>query len=306
VASTGFIDPASGLAGLIDFKGTLASDGGRLTSKGAVHAARFQLVPGGTPARVPVDIDYESNYSRKGRTGVVRQGDVHIGKAVAHLTGDYNAGGDAIAVRLKLTGEKMPAPDLEATLPALGIVLPSGAALKQGTLDINLTISGPIDRLVIAGPINLANVTVAGFDLGDKLSALPAFAGAPRSGNTLIQTLAATLRVAPDGIRADGVSLVAPLFGTLAGSGTIAPKGNLDFKMLAKLTGAVGEASRLASISLPANGIPFRIGGTTANPIFVPDVSRAVGDAVRGFVNDPESARKAAGALSGLFGGKKQ
>jgi len=306
VASTGFIDPAAGLAGLVDFKGTLASDGGRLTSKGAVHATRFQLVPGGTPARVPVDIDYESNYSPKGRTGVVKQGDVHIGKAVAHLTGDYNAGGEAVVVRLKLAGEKMPAPDLEATLPAIGIALPSGATLKQGTLDINLTISGPVDRLVIAGTINLANATLAGFDLGDKLSALPAFAGAPKKGNTLIQTLAATLRVAPDGIRADGVNLVAPLFGTLTGGGTIAPKGNLDFKMLAKLTGAVGEASRLASISLPANGIPFLIGGTTANPIFVPDVSRAVGDAVRGFVNDPESARKAAGALSGLFGGKKQ
>ena len=306
VASTGFLDPASGVAGIIDFKGTLASDGGRLTSKGAVHATRFQLVPAGAPARVPVDVDYESSYSRKGRTGVVKQGDVHIGKAVAHLTGDYNAGGEAVVVRLKLAGEKMPAPDLEATLPAIGIALPSGATLKQGTLDINLTISGPVDRLVIAGPINLANATVAGFDLGDKLSALPAFAGAPKKGDTLIQMLAATLRVAPDGIRADGVNLVAPLFGTLTGSGTIAPKGNLDFKMLAKLTGAVGEASRLASISLPANGIPFLIGGTTANPIFVPDVTRAVADAIRGYANDPESARKAAGALSGLFGGKKQ
>ena len=106
VASTGFLDPASGVAGIIDFKGTLASDGGRLTSKGAVHATRFQLVPGGTPAGVPVDVDYESSYSRKGRTGVVKQGDVHIGKAVAHLTGDYNAGGEAVVVQLKLTGRE--------------------------------------------------------------------------------------------------------------------------------------------------------------------------------------------------------
>ncbi len=55
VASTGFVDPASGLAGVIDFKGTLASDAGRLTSKGTVNATGFQLVPGGTPARVPVE-----------------------------------------------------------------------------------------------------------------------------------------------------------------------------------------------------------------------------------------------------------
>ena len=310
VASTGFIDPASGLAGLIDFKGSLASEGGRLTSKGAVNATGVQLVPGGTPARVPVEIDYESEYSRKAQTGVVKQGDVHIGKAVAHLTGDYNAGGEAIAVRLKLAGERMPAPDLEATLPAIGMTLPSGASLKQGTLDVDLTISGPIDRLVIAGPINLANVTVAGFDLGGKLSALPSFSGAPKSPGspgdnaTLIQTLAATLRVAPDGIRADNLNLVAPAFGTLTGSGTIAPKGNLDFKMLAKLTGsgAVSQVSRVASLGRPANGIPFRIHGTMANPIFVPDVGRAVGDLVK----DPETAKKAATVLGGLFGGKKR
>jgi AsmA protein len=311
VASTGFIDPASGLAGLVDFKGTLSSDGGQLASKGSVHATEYQLVPGGTRARVPVEIDYESHYSRKGKSGVLKQGDVHIGKAVAHLTGDYSAGGEAVAVRLKLTGERMPASDLEATLPAIGMTLPSGASLKQGTLDINLVISGPIDHLVIAGPINLSNATVAGFDLGDKLSALPSFAGKPKSpGNnaTLIETLAATLRVAPEGIRADNLSLVAPSFGTLAGSGTISPKGNLDFKMVAKLTGsaAVNHVSRVASLGQPANGIPFHIQGTTANPIFVPDVGRAAGDAVKGLVKDPESAKKAASAFGGLFGRKKQ
>ena len=181
VASTGFLDPASGLRGLIDFKGALASEGGRLTSKGKVTATGFQLVPGGAPARVPVEVDYESDYNRKAQTGVVKQGDVHIGKAVAHLTGDYNAGGKSIAVRLKLTGDKMPVQDLEATLPAIALTLPSGASLKQGTLDVNLTMSGPVDRLVIAGPINLANVAVAGFDLGGKLSALPSSAGGSKS-----------------------------------------------------------------------------------------------------------------------------
>ena len=118
----------------------------------------------------------------------------------------------------------------------------------------------------------------------------------------MIQTLAATLRVGPDGIRADNLNLVAPAFGTLAGSGTIATEGNLDFKMLAKLTGAAA-ASQVSQIA-STNGIPFRIQGTTASPVFVPDVSRAASDAVAGFVKDPESAKKAAGALRGLFGRK--
>jgi len=277
VASTGFIDPSSGLAGVIDFKGTLASGSGKLASKGTVGATGVQLVPGGKPERVPIKIDYESEYDRKGHTGVVKQGDVHIGQALAHLTGDLNTSGEAITVRLKLVGARMPAPDLEATLPAIGMTLPSGASLKQGTLDVNLAINGPIDHLVISGPINLANATLAGFDLSGKLSALPSFAGGPKgSGNnaTVIETLAATLRVAPDGIRADGLSLVAPGARTLTGGGIITPKGDLDFKMLAKLagSGSVSQISRFAS----ASGIPFRVQGTTANPVFVPDVGRAV------------------------------
>jgi AsmA protein len=201
----------------------------------------------------------------------------------------------------------MPAPDLEATLPAIGTTLPSGASLTQGTVDVNLSISGPIDRLLIAGPITLANATVAGFDLGGKLGALSSFSGAPTTaagpGNTLIQMLGTTLRVAPDGIRVDNLTLIAPALGTLTGSGVIAPDGNLDFRMLAKLMGAAAsQVSRVTSVGQPANGIPFRIQGTSASPIFVPDVSRAVGDLLK----DPETAKKAISALGGLFGGKKR
>jgi AsmA protein len=312
VASTGFIDPASGLAGLIDFKGSLASEAGQLRSKGAVNATGIQLVPGGTPARVPIKLDYESEYTRKTKTGVIKQGDVRIGKAVARLTGDYKTGGEAITVRLKVVGARMPAPDLEATLPAIGMTLPSGASLTQGTMDVNLAISGPIDRLLIAGPITLADATLAGFDLGGKLSALPSLSGArtgagrpgDRGDNlTAIQLLTATFRVAPDGIRADNLNVIAPAFGALTGSGTIAPTGNLDFRMVVKLA---GQLTRVAGLGQQANSIPFRIQGTSANPIFVPDVGRAVGDAVEGFMRDPESAKKAASALGGLFGGKKR
>src|SRR5207249_1778235 len=69
VKSTGFVDPASGLSGVVDFKGSLGSDGQQLTSKGRARATGVQLVPGGMPARVPIEIDYESDLSRKTRTG---------------------------------------------------------------------------------------------------------------------------------------------------------------------------------------------------------------------------------------------
>ena len=217
------------------------------------------------------------------RTGAVKVGDLHVGKAVAHLVGDYNASGETVAVRLKLTGNRMPASELEATLPALGVALPPGTSLKQGTLDSNLTISGPLDRLVIAGPINLANVTVTGFDLAGKLSALPSLGGLPKSGDTAIETLAATVRVAPDGIQTNGLHVVAPSFGTLTGAGTIAPRGELDFRMM-------------------ANAIPFLVQGTTTNPTFRPDVSRTVASLLR----NPESAKAAVAAIGGLFNRKTQ
>jgi AsmA protein len=119
----------------------------------------------------------------------------------------------------------------------------------------------------------------------------------------LVQTLAATLRVASDGIQAAGVNLLAPAIGSITGSGRISAKGDLDFAMRAKLTGSGGfsEVSRVVPLGQPAD-IPFRIKGTTTNPVFVPDVGRAVGD----LVASPDAAMKAAGALGGLFGGKKR
>ena len=44
VASTGFVDPASGIAGLIDFNGTVASDGHSMNSKGTLKADKFKVV----------------------------------------------------------------------------------------------------------------------------------------------------------------------------------------------------------------------------------------------------------------------
>jgi AsmA protein len=302
VASTGFSDPASGLAGVLDFKGSLASDGPQLTSKGKVHATKVQFVPAGTPTDVPIEVDYESEYTRKPQTGVVK-GDVHIGKAVAHLTGNYSAAGEAIAVRMKLAGENMPAPDLEATLPAIGMRLPAGASLKRGTMDVNLTINGRVDRLVTTGPVHVANMLVAGFDAVARLGALSALgglAGAPKSGDTLIQALDVTIRLSPVGTQATNVNMVIPTIGDLTGSGSISARGELDFAMRAKLANSrfVSEVSRILSLRQPAAGIPFRIVGTTANPVFVPDLGRAAGD----LIASPDAAGKAVGAIEGLFG----
>ena len=71
-------------------------------------------------------------------TGVIRQCDVSMGQAVAHLTGTYDAHGKVTSVNLKLVGDKMPVDDLEAMLPAVGVILPPKATLKGGDLIVNV------------------------------------------------------------------------------------------------------------------------------------------------------------------------
>jgi AsmA protein len=287
VAATGFIDPASGLSGLVDLAAALASDGRRADLKGKLRAEKLRLVPGGSPARVPIEIDYESDYNLKNQTGALKQADVHVGKAVAHLMGTYG-GRDEMVLHMKLSGHQLPARDLEAALPAVSVTLPAGASIREGTVDADLTINGPLDHLVIAGPLTMANTRVKDFDLGSKMSAISAFGGVPRNADTVIETFHSDVRVAPEGIRADALNLVVRSIGSLTGGGSIAPKGTLDFRML----GSLGSV----------RGVPFRIQGTTANPVFVPDVSAAVGNILK----NPESAAGAAKALGGLFGKKKK
>ena len=310
--STGFIDPSAGIAGIVDFNGTLNSDGRTATSNGKLTATHLQVVPAGSPATQPVDVDYEVTYELKPQTGQLRRGDVHIGKAAADLSGNFNDSGAVASVQMKLTGQNMPASDLESVLPALGITLPSGASLKQGTLNANLAINGPVDKLVINGPVNLSNAKLAGFDLGSKMGALAAFGGISKVGDTEIQTFSSDFRLAPEGIRSDNLDVVVPSIGSMTGNGTISPDKKLDFKMIAHL-GAQGSSpqANLAKAT-GSGGIPFRVQGTTSNPEIVPDMGAVVGGLAGGLTNGAKSAipskdlGQAAGKLGGLFGGKKK
>jgi AsmA protein len=312
--STGFIDPSAGIAGLMDFSGNLNSDGRTANSTGKITATHVQLVPGGSPASQPVNIDYQAAYELKPQTGQLQRGDVHIGKAAANLTGGFNNSGNVASVQMKLTGQNMPASDLEAVLPALGMTLPSGASLKQGTLNANLAINGPVDKLVITGPVNLSNAKLAGFDLGSKMGALSALGGVSKVGDTEIQTLSSDFRVAPEGIRSDNLNVVVPAIGSMTGNGTISGDHKLDFKMIAHLgrqSSPAGQAN--VAKAAEAGGIPFKVQGTTSNPQIVPDVGGIVGGFANGLKSGntpiPSNSKdlgQAADKLGGLFGRKKQ
>jgi AsmA protein len=182
----------------------------------------------------------------------------------------------------------MPVDELVAMLPALGVVLPSGASLQGGTLSTSLDISGAVDKLVINGPIRLADTKLANFDLGSKLSAVAALAGIKTGTDTVIQNFSSSVRAAPEGIRAEQIDLLVPSLGEVTGSGTVSPSNALDFKMVAKLASgnAVGQLSTIV-LGGNRNGVPFFIRGTTSNPVFQPDLKGLVGGKVGGLPSIP-------------------
>jgi AsmA protein len=203
--------------------------------------------------------------------------------------------------------------ELEAMLPSMGVVLPSGSQLKGGTLSAELAIVGPLDKLVITGPVRLANTKLANFDLGSKLGSLAAFAGKSVSNpDTSIQNASLNAQVAPEGTKVDKINLTLPAIGVITGAGTVSPAGALAFKMVADLHGGlVGGLSKVAGEGSGNGGIPFAIEGTTSNPKFIPDVGGVVGGLAKGELGNvakgqiPGSKNVTKG-LGGILGKKKQ
>ena len=66
-------------------------------------------------------------------------------------------------------------------------MLPSGSRLKGGTLSAQLTVTGPVNAITIAGPVELDNSQLSGFDLGSKIQGINPIGGT--SGGTEIQKL---------------------------------------------------------------------------------------------------------------------
>jgi AsmA protein len=313
IAASGVVDSSTGVAGVIDFTGDLASDGHEMNSKGALKANKIKVKPAGSPATVPVDVDYDTTYDLKRQTGTLKQGDVHIGKGLAHLTGSYDIAGASPTLDMKLNGQGMPIEDLEGMLPAAAIKLPPDSSLKSGSLDLNLAIKGPADKLVISGPIHLSNGKIAGFSVKSKFASFPGLGGlgGGNGSDTEIQTLSTDVHVDPAETQLSNLDVIVPSIGTVTGNGTVSAAGQLNFKMSAKLAGAMGSMTSVMSLGGGKNssggGIPFTITGTTSAPIFLPDVAGMAGNMVKGVGGAPaDAAKSATGALGGLFGKKKQ
>src|SRR5258707_8418152 len=258
LASTGFLDSSAGLGGLVDLDGNLSSQGGEAQTKGTVKLSKALLVAGGSPAGVPVTVNFNTKYNLRKSSGVLDPSTLNIGSAAARLNGTYETVGEATVVNIKLDAKDMPAKDLEAFLPALGIHLPKGATLQAGTLSTDLNLTGPTNRLVTAGTVGLFNGVLANFDLGSKMSSVASLAGIKSGKDLNIEKLTSNLRMATDGLRADNFLAVVPTIGELTGAGTVDAKNALDFKMIATLS---KEASSAASSGSAAGGAAGALGG---------------------------------------------
>ena len=313
IGAIGLVDPASGISGQANFDGTLNSNGSQAKAVGLFTGRQLKFSPKGTPGPKVVTIKHSVDVDLDKEMGTIKQADIAVGSAQAHLTGTFQAQGDTQVVNLKLNAPNMPVDELEPMLPSLGVVVPQGSQLKGGTLSAELGIAGPIDKLVITGPVKLSNTQLANFDLGSKLGALSAFAGKSVSNpNTTIQNASLDARVGPEGTKADNINLNVPAIGVITGGGTVSPEGALAFKMLANLHGGmVGGISQIAAAGSGKGGIPFAVEGTTSNPKFIPDVGGVVGGLAKGELGNVAKgqvpgANNLNNSLGGLLGGKKK
>jgi AsmA protein len=305
LAASGFVESSTGVAGLVDFEGTMNSDGKQLHSNGTANADKLKFSPKGSPAGRAVQITYAIDHNLESQSGKVEQCDVHIGKALTQLTGTYQMQGTSTNLNMKLSGQAMPIDELEAMLPALGVILPSGSSLKGGTLSTTLAISGATDKLVIVGPVKLADTKLAGFNLASKMSAISALTGAKSDPDTSIQNLSTDARVAPEGTTTNNLNLTIPALGIITGNGSVSPTGALNYKMNANLSGGLaGGLSQMAGMGSKNAGVPFMIQGTTSDPKFVPDVKGMLGSQLKSAI-PTGNAGDAVKGLSGLFGKKK-
>jgi AsmA protein len=209
----------------------------------------------------------------------------------------------------------VPVDDLQPLLPAFGMVLPTNSRLSGGTATVDLAVRGPLDALVIRGPVALDDTRLAGYSLDSELGGMLALAGIKAPKDTTIRHADAQLVISPSGIQADPVRAEIAGLGSLAGSGSMAVDHKLFFRMRVKLDKALadralgGKGSTVQRSTAGAGlldgvlrrstdqGIRLLITGTASSPSFLPDpngvaglIKGGVGGAIGNAVGAPRGA----------------
>jgi len=299
LAGSGFAQPSSGIAGIVSVDGNAGSNGHTVNIKGKLKADNLKLAKGGTPAKRAVEIDVALSHDLSKQSGTLERSAVHIGAAQANLNGTYRLNEDSPAISIKLVGPKMALTELATILPALDVVLPAGSVIERGTLSVDLTSLGLVDRLLTTGSIVIDDARLNNFDLGSKMKTIQQLAGIQAEPRTTIQSLSASVATSPEGTIVRDIRVVAPAVGELTGFGTVSPQHALNFQMRATV-----KASSNILTAIGQKGdvtIPFLITGTSSDPSFKPDVKGAAKETLQQYTKDPSKAIDAAKGIMDLF-----
>lgn len=295
IAKSGFVEPSSGLSGLVDLTTHLNAANAKAHLKGVATMRNLKLAANGAPSGVPIAMDFDLDYSMPDTSGTLNSGLLHVGHAQANVQGTFATKAAVTSIDMNAAAQGMPIDDLEAALPAFGVILPAGSTLHGGTVNMNVHGQGPASALVATGNVGAFNTRLAGFDLGSKLSAVSKFTGGHvPSGDTQIQHLTSNINYSPAGIQASNIDLVVTGIGQVTGSGTMSANNALNFHLVAQLSSGGGILGKSLGKSVSMAKLPFAVQGTASQPKIIPDVGGIVGGAVSGL----------AGSLGGLNKGK--
>jgi AsmA protein len=251
LGSAGVLPPDAGIAGTADLQAQVQSNGQTLNATGSTQIAGIKLAKDGQPSSKPVQLQFVIAQNEQAMTGQIQQATFTVGQAAIKMAGTYQASGPTTAINLKVNGDGVPIDEIVAFLPALGVRLPQGSALKGGTLTTALTVSGSSANPVISGPVRLNNTQLAGFDLGSKLQTLSQLTGgkigSATGPGTNIRSLSMNIREAGGAIQTDSIALDVAGVGTATGAGSVSAAGALNYNMILKLTGLAGGTSGTSS-----------------------------------------------------------
>ena len=223
-----------------------------------------------------INIDLRNaSYSPVQHAGTFDRCQISVRKSSARLTGTYQVRGESLIANLRLSGSQLAVDDVASILPALGIDLPGGSKLHGGTVDADLTLTGPVNRLVTTGTVQVANSNLLGFDLGSKLASVPLLSGMPSAQNLGIVSLSSGFRVSPQGTHISNFDSKITGIGGLTGNGDIDSTNHLKFHMEAHVDsdGLVRQGMNRVGLKNVPDAISFQVTGTTSMPIFRPDVT---------------------------------
>ncbi len=306
--AAGAIQAKDGISMLANLSAHIQSVDGVLTTTGKASASQLKLASNGTPAPNPVDIAFNLSDNLSSRAGQLNDLAIASGGVATHITGTFRDDGAVPVVNLHLAAPNLPVNQVEQLLPAAGVKLPSGSRLSGGTINANLAITGPVDALTIAGPIELDNSQLAGFDLGSQIQGINPIQGT--SGGTEIQKLYAEVNNSPQGTTFSNIDAEVPRIGSASGQGSISPTEQLNFQLSARIAaisalgkvagGFLGMGSN-SSTGANGGGIPLTITGTASNPSIHANLGQMLKNAAGGILGNSKG-QNPINSLKGIFG----